>query len=87
MGSRKTDSWCLGKGGSNWDADAPLGVVRWLYECAGGVSSLALAATASTLWSLPAAGIRLPLLPLCWAIACNVARLAVEIANSALRCC
>ena len=75
VGSRRTDGWCLGKGGPDWDDAAPWGLVRRLHKSAGGVSSLGLTATASTLWSLPAVGISLPLLPLRWAITCNVVRL------------
>ena len=82
VGDRRAYGWCLGKGGPDWNAAAPWGLVQWLHKRTGWVPSLGLTATASTLWSLPAIGIILPLLPFHRAIARNVSRLTAEVADS-----
>ena len=81
VGNCRAYGWCLGKGGPDWNAAAPWGKVQWLHKRTGWVPSLGLTATASTLWSLPATGIILPLLPLHRAVARNVSRLTAEVAN------
>ena len=77
----------LGKDWSDWDAAAPLRVVRRLCEPAGRVPSLTLAATASSLWPLSTAWLQLSLLPLDRAVARDMSRLAAEIADAIICCC